>query len=183
MDAKSVCRKAFSVLVVAAMALAVSLAWGVSQAHASYDGNPYEGLVNQPDKKVKFNGYEWFVIADNSTSATAGSVTLLAADSSFGQSQYSSSRNSYDLRNSSVKKYLDDVYNGDAGQGKPDFWDVHDVILYNEEADGRLYLLSVYEAQNLKKVSRSLVTQFSFWWTRSKEFSYYLVRCELLERL
>ncbi|MBQ9887586.1 MAG: hypothetical protein IJM37_12130, partial [Lachnospiraceae bacterium] len=29
---------------------------------------------------VKFNDYNWYIIEDNSTSATEGTVTLLAAD-------------------------------------------------------------------------------------------------------
>ena len=62
MGAKSVCRKSLLVLTAVAMALAASLAWGASHAHAADDASrPYEGLVNNPNMKVNFNGYERIV--------------------------------------------------------------------------------------------------------------------------
>ena len=73
MGAKSVCRNSPLVLAAVAMALAASLAWGASQAHAADDASrPYEGLVKKPDMKVNFNGYECFVIADNVSAGLAG---------------------------------------------------------------------------------------------------------------
>ena len=61
---------------------------GMSLTAFAYDGNPYASLVNTTTK-VKFNGYYWYIIEDNSTAVDAGTVTLLAADTSFGTSVFS----------------------------------------------------------------------------------------------
>ena len=58
-------------------------------AHAD---TPYGGyLVNGADgseslqgKVVHFNGFDWYIIKDESTSATSGTVTLLAQGTAFG---------------------------------------------------------------------------------------------------
>ena len=151
------------------MALAASLAWGASHAHAADDASrPYEGLVNNPNMKVNFNGYEWFVIADNSTSATEGSLKLLAANDRFGESQFNSDPKNYDYMKSNIKRYLDQVVAGTAGTGKPNFSAVEFAMLTNEQVGSKLYLLDLGEAENLYNSSRSLVTaQFSLWWTKT----------------
>ena len=152
------------------MALAASLAWGASQAHAAGGSSrPYEGLVNNPDMKVNFNGYEWFVIADNSTSAAEGSVKLLAANDRFGKSQFNSSNpRNYNYMESNIKRYLDQVVAGTAGEGKPNFSAVERAMLTNEQVGSKLYLLDLGEAEGLCKISRNLVTtQFSLWWAKS----------------
>ncbi len=56
---------------------------------------------------VKFNNHDWYIIADDST-ATGGTVTLLAADTSFGKSKFHDSSNAYS--NSTVKGVLDALY-------------------------------------------------------------------------
>ena len=60
-------------------------------------------------RQVTFNGYKWYIIGDNSTSATEGTVTLLAADTKFGTSAFETygQSNSYNI--STVKRYLDNA--------------------------------------------------------------------------
>ena len=69
-------------------------------AYASTD--IYTKLMNDATV-VKFNDYNWYIIKDDST-ATGGTVTLLAADKSFGDSTFNGGRNT--------------AYNGSIVQGK-----------------------------------------------------------------
>ncbi len=126
------------------------------------------------NKQVTFNGIQWYIIKDNSTSETAGSVTLLAADSSFGTSEYGGSTTTTtpgkpgqttakDYSNSTVKQYLDSVIAGTAGDGKPNFAGVASAI--KDTANGMLYLLSKDEANGLPE--NVLKREAGDWWLRT----------------
>ncbi len=58
------------------------------KAYAAYDVTTDANKTKSGDDlaalQVTFNGYKWYIIADDSTAADAGTVTLLAADTSFG---------------------------------------------------------------------------------------------------
>lgn len=118
-------------------------------------------------KQVTFNNKPWYIIADNSTSATAGSVTLLVADTSFGTSTFGSN-NTY--VGSTVKGTLDALT-----QSGGAFADVADAIINkkdNETDIGKLYLLSVNEAGQLSENVRKLKFDSTFdnhgkWWLRT----------------
>ena len=119
---------------------------------------------------VQFNGYNWYIIEDNSTSATEGTVTLLAADNSFGISAFSDD-NSNAYISSKIKATLDAMT-----QEGGDFADVADAIVSTDLGDvsvtgAKLYLLSTSEAQTLN----STILNYNFpgsdinggWWLRS----------------
>lgn len=122
---------------------------------------------------VQFNGYNWYIIEDNSTSATEGTVTLLAADNSFGLSKFSDSESSV-YSSSKIKAALDEMT-----QEGGAFADVADAIVSTDLEDvsvtgAKLYLLSTSEAQNLN----STILNYNFpgsdkanaggaWWLRS----------------
>ena len=63
------------------------------KAYAAYDVTTETNKNKSGDDltalQVTFNGRQWYIIADNSVSATSGTVTLLAADGSFGKSKFS----------------------------------------------------------------------------------------------
>ena len=147
------------------LVLVLGLMPGMSLTAYAYDGNPYTSLVNT-NTTVTFNGKTWYIIADNSTAVDAGTVTLLAADTSFGLSAFSDSY-SNDYSSSSVKAALDAMT---ASGGS--FADVADAIVTNTDAGGKLYLLSTDEAKSLQ----SDVLKINFtgtddrmggWWRRS----------------
>ena len=154
------------------LALALSLVPGMSLTALAWDGNPYASLVNTTTT-VTFNGKPWYIIADNSTAADAGTVTLLAADTSFDLSAFSSNwSNNYS--NSTVKGYLEKIVAGTAGDGKPDFKDVADAIVTNTDTGGKLYLLSKSEANALSSavLKMNFSNGFGCWWLRSPGDSY-----------
>ena len=129
---------------------------GMSLTALAYDGNPYASLVGTTNS-VTFNGKPWYIIADNSTAVDAGTVTLLAADTSFGYSKFSSnSSNSYS--NSTVKASLDALTTSGS------FKDVADAIV-----GGQLYLLSKNEAKQLSSdvLKMNFRCQVGGWWLRS----------------
>ncbi|MBR4759097.1 MAG: leucine-rich repeat protein, partial [Lachnospiraceae bacterium] len=114
------------------------------------------------DKMVTFNGMQWYIIEDNSTSTNSGTVTLLAKDhvgtSVFGETaEYSGS---------TIQSFLADYY-------RDHFSGMDDAVV--DEGLGRLYLLSVEEA---KAITNTLVrkcadydgsdSELEFWWLRSK---------------
>ncbi len=118
--------------------------------------------------QVTFNNHKWYIIADNSTSTTTGTVTLFAADNSFGTSQFSSISDQYGR--SEVKNKLDG-YLKNGGE----FQEVKDCIADTDLEDvhvtgAKLYLLSVNEAfplpRNVQNVTFS-GTEQGEWWTRS----------------
>ena len=144
------------------LVLMLGLMPGMSLTALAYDGNPYASLVGTTNS-VTFNGKPWYIIADNSTAVDAGTVTLLAADTSFGLSEFSD-RYSNDYSISKVKASLDDLTTSGS------FKDVADAIETNTDAGGKLYLLSTSEAQQLS--TDVLKMNFSSkknggWWLRS----------------
>lgn len=116
-------------------------------------------------KQVTFNGHKWYIIEDNSSSATAGTVTLLAADNSFGTSKFSDSNsNAYSSSkiNTSLKAMTEK--NGS-------FYSVKDAIAGTDLTDvnvtgAKLYLLSNTEAEQYKFL-KFVGAQYDGWWLRS----------------
>ena len=100
-------------------------------------------------KQVTFNGKQWYIINDDSQSATEGTVTLLAADTSFGLYMYAPEGEGCTVyKTSKVKAYLDTMVS-EGGE----FEDVADVIAdtFLEDAlvEVKLYLLSVAEVKKI----------------------------------
>ena len=128
------------------LAMVIGLVPGMSlTAYAATD--TYTALKNNATV-VLFNGYNWYIIEDNSTSATEGTVTLLAADNGFGLSKFSDS-NSNAYSSSKIKDALDEMTaEGGAFAGVADA--IADTDLADVSVTGaKLYLLSTSEAQNL----------------------------------
>ena len=122
-------------------------------------------------KVVKFNGMDWYLIEDNSTSETEGTVTLFAADNGFGLSKFSES-NSNAYSSSKIKAALDAMtVEGGA------FADVAGAIVSTALEDvsvtgAKLYLLSTEEVNSLPaNVLKVEFTggdcEYSEWWLRS----------------
>ena len=169
------------------LAMVVGLMPGMSlTAYAATE--TYTALKNDATV-VHFHNSDWYIIADDSTSATEGTVTLLSADESFGMSVFNSeANNSYNA--SAVKAYLSRVVAGTAGEGKPNFSDVAgaiepvDLTTYNynsttevkETTDGaKLYLLDTAAANGLHDTIKSdgfEGVQHGFWWLRSPGQNY-----------
>lgn len=143
------------------LVMVLGLMPGMSLTALAYDGNPYASLVNTTTT-VTFNGKPWYIIADNSTAVDAGTVTLLAADTSFGLSAFSDSF-SNDYSNSKVKASLDALTTSGS------FKDVADAIETNTDAGGKLYLLSTSEAQALSSdvLKMNFSSMMGGWWLRS----------------
>ena len=131
---------------------------------------------------VKFNDYNWYIIEDNSTSATEGTVTLLAADDKFGTSAFSDSMsNAYS--SSKIRDALDAYTTTGA------FKDVASAIETvkvkgsdsDTEVDAKLYLLDTATAQSLN----STILNYNFpnsemmggWWLRSAGNNAYIAAC------
>ncbi len=111
-------------------------------------------------KQVSFNGLPWYIISDNSTSATAGSVTLFAVDSisqcKFGQT------NTY--KGSTIQQCLNKMTDAD-GSFSNVAGGINSVSLSDVEvSDAKLYLLSENEATALPKKVRACS---AFWWLRT----------------
>ena len=140
------------------------------KAYAGYLPAEADGADALAAKVVKFNGYNWYIIEDNSTSATEGTVTLFAADDGFGLSKFSDSySNAYS--SSKIKAALDAMTVEDG-----DFANVASAIVSTALEDvivprAKLYLLSTSEAQNLNQT----ILNYDFpdsaskgaWWLRS----------------
>ena len=157
------------------LVMVLGLMPGMSLTALAYDGDPYTSLLVTTDTnkgksgdeltalQVTFNDKPWYIIEDNSTAVDAGTVTLLAADMSFGLSAFSDSL-SNDYSNSKVKASLDNLT---ASGGS--FADVADAIVTNTDAGGKLYLLSTSEAQQLSPdvLKMSFSCDMGGWWLRS----------------
>ncbi|WP_029073259.1 DUF6273 domain-containing protein [Kandleria vitulina] len=153
------------------LAMVVGLLSGMSlTAYAATDKYtnliPTSSDIDLSDKQVNFNGYKWYIIEYNSTANNAGTVTLLAADTSFGNALFDDGTNVYS--NSAIKRTFD-TYT-DSGT----FKDVAEAII--NTSNGRLYLLSSEEAQNLP--SEVLKANFTGgdsssgeWWLRTAVLS------------
>ena len=123
-------------------------------------------------KVVKFNGYDWYLIEDNSTSATEGTVTLLAKDT-IGSSRFDNSNNVYS--GSMVKSYLDNL----TAEGGA-FADVADAIVSTDLEDvtvtgAKLWLLSKDEVITTYKLSTALNKCSNDWWLRTPATSTYVI--------
>ena len=161
--------KALSLLLSLAMVLSLLPGMGLT-AYAATD--TYTTLKDNVTV-VHFNNYDWYIIEDNSTSATKGTVTLLAADNKFGLSKFSDSESSV-YSSSKIKAALDEMT-----QKGGAFADVADAIVSTDLEDvsvtgAKLYLLSTGEAQILN----STILNYNFpgsdkpnaggaWWLRS----------------
>ena len=138
----------------------------------AYAGTEKYTALKNNNTVVTFNGYNWYIIEDNSTSDTEGTVTLLAADDKFGTSKFSNSYSNV-YSNSKIKTDLDQL----TAEGGA-FADVADAIQTvkvkgsdsDTEVDAKLYLLDTATAQNLS----STILGYTFpnadrgaWWLRS----------------
>ena len=118
-------------------------------------------------KQVSFNGSKWLIIEDNS--ASEGTVTLLVADTSFGNSAFSASGTDYST--STVRAQLDSQT---AVGGS--FYEVADAIKSVDLSDvgvtnAKLYLLSESEAAALPVNVRAFAFNNNLggsWWLRSE---------------
>lgn len=131
-------------------------------------------------KQVIFNGKPWYIIADNSTGETEGTLTLLAADTSFGVSKFDDDDNRYydkqevsgfpKYTNADIKILLDNLTQSDGS-----FFSVRNAIagkIENSNYIGALYLLSKTEAESLPENVRKLNftggdCTSGEWWLRS----------------
>jgi len=152
-------KQLIGILLSVAMMLGMMLGMSLT-AYAATD--TYTKLMN--DKTVvKFNNHDWYIIADDST-ATGGTVTLLAADTSFGISKFHDSSNAYST--STVKGVLD-ALTAEGGA----FAAVKDAIADTDLTDvgvsgAKLYLLSTSEAGPYANFNFTGV-DFGVWWLRS----------------
>ncbi|MBQ9302860.1 hypothetical protein [Butyrivibrio sp.] len=161
------------------LALVLGLMPGMSlTAYAATD--TYTTLKNNATV-VKFNGYNWYIIEDNSNSATEGTVTLLAADNAFGTSAFS--ENDTNVYSSSKVNDALDKLTKEGGA----FAGVKDAIVSTNLSDvpvtgAKLYLLSTSEAQSLNLT----ILHYNFpgtddgmggWWLRSPGGDVSLAAC------
>ena len=127
----------------------------------------YTKLMN--DKTVvKFNNHDWYIIADDSTN-TGGTLTLLAADTSFGNSAFQTddSVNPPNDYSKSVVKAKLDALTEEGGA----FESVKDAIADTNLGDvgvtgAKLYLLSTSEAGPYVDLYFD-GADFGCWWLRS----------------
>jgi len=118
---------------------------------------------------VKFNNYNWYIIADNSTAVDAGTVTLLAADTSFGTSKFDGESPYSNAYSSSTVKGVLDALTAEGGG----FAGVKDAIVDTDLTDitpnvtgAKLYLLSTSEAGSYANFNFT-GAQYGGWWLRS----------------
>ena len=153
----------FSIIMLMMLLMMGLTAWGATDTYISFVPISTDNSATLSNKRVTFNGYTWYIIEDNSTAVDAGTVTLLAADTSFGIHAFTGDY-SNNYTESKIKSTLDalTVSNGS-------FSDVACAIEENTEAGGKLYLLSVEEANRIP--SNVLKMNFDFnegaWWLRT----------------
>ncbi len=123
--------------------------------------NPWPVLMNG-SQKVIFNGYEWYIIAANSTTVDKGDLTLLAAynaDKNFGTSEFDPSKADY--YNSRIKGFLDSLT--ETGE----FMNVAGAIK-EDDGLGKICLLTKNGAEELpvkiRKYSSDGQVEGSNWW-------------------
>ncbi|WP_026660544.1 MBG domain-containing protein [Butyrivibrio sp. AC2005] len=183
-------RKLLSFLLTLAMVVGLMPGMGVTalatveKAYADYDVTTETNKTKNGDDltalQVTFNGRQWYIIEDNSSSATSRTVTLLSADTSFGTKTFHESfSNIYST--SQVKAYLDSMTGtGGAFAGVADAIETVNLTInkYNsnevfETVNGvKLYLLSTEEAGSLPvNVRKAEFTGGNCsdkqWWLRS----------------
>lgn len=130
------------------LVLSLGLMEGTATTALAYEGNPYADLVNTTTT-VTFNGMEWYIVEDNSTSANAGRVTLL-------------------LKSNLFESGLIDILTGKTFQDKLNeyvtsgsFKDVADVMVASS-AGNKLLIPSKKGAESLADDVRKNGT---IWWT------------------
>ena len=146
------------------LALLLGLLPGMGLTALAADNNPFARLVNTT-ARVTFNNHAWHIIENESRGVNAGTVTLLAADTSFGTRAFDEKYESSDYGSSTIKGMLDAMT---APGGS--FADVATAIADTEY--GKLYLLSADEAKRLSRYIRKLEftggdCKFGEWWLRS----------------
>ena len=138
------------------------------KAYAAYDVTTDDNKVKSDDElrnlKVTFNNMYWYIIEDNSTSATEGTVTLFMSGR-VGASKFDDSSNDYS--SSTVKGDLDGLL---TSEGENSFKSVEDAIVAVNLTDvnvtgAKLWLLSKEEVEKLSANFRKLDT--AWWWLRS----------------
>jgi hypothetical protein len=168
------------------LALALGLMPGMSltayadgaKAYADYDvttdANKYKSGNDLTALQVTFNDFKWYIIEDNSTAVNAGTVTLLAADTSFGSSAFDSTVPYSNVYSSSTVKGMLDGYTESGGSFAGVAEAIETISLTTPTYDGsgthdtasnvKLYLLSKEEANSLPGNVRK---SKSYWWLRS----------------
>ena len=158
--------KALSVLLTVCLLVGL-VPWATLPAKATTE--QYSSLIPKANddeaalvaKVVRFNGYDWYIIADNSTALDAGTITLFAKDN-IGNSKFN-------------PRYYGNAYNGSTTKGYLDnlisttFLDMSDAIVSVDLQDvgvtgAKLWLLSTSETEglniNIRKCSYN-------WWLRT----------------
>ena len=183
------------------LAMLLGLMAGMSLTALAYDGNPYAGLVNTTTT-VMFNGIDWYIIADNSTAADAGTVTLLAKEPIAAESfSIGGSINTYS--SSTVNSYLKGLVDGTSTFGESkSFKDVAGAIntVYIKDGENnienvsstseegyygvKLYLLSSTEVEKTYQLSDDILkcsqadgAEMNVWWLRSPGGQDYYAAC------
>ena len=133
-------------------------------AYAGYVPTANDDADALAAKVVKFNGYDWYLIEDNSTAADAGTVTLLAKDMSFGTSAFDENYMTIRYVNSTVRAALLNL-TADGGSfaavsGAITATDLTDIELTGE----KLWLLSADQVDNLPTAVKTLNSN---WWIRT----------------
>ena len=149
-----------ALLVAGLVPVAPRAAYAGTEAYTSLVPTSSDTEDTLANKAVTFGGEQWYVIADDSTSATAGTLTLLANDC-LATSQFHASSNAY--ASSTVKTVLDDMV--DTG----DLADYAGAMVATDLADvsvtgAKLWLLSTSEAGALPESVRKAGIR---WWLRS----------------
>lgn len=164
--------KIISIVLTFAMLFSLFSVAGTVTASA-YDENPYESLVNTTTT-VKFNNIDWYVIADNSTTESEGTLTLLASEPFLNKDTYHESSNEYSESN--IKNALDSLTaNGGSFAAVADM--IKSVDLTDVNVSGaKLYLLSKSEVESITNEEillctttalGDLQTNASWWWLRT----------------
>ena len=142
-----------------------SVANAATEAYTSLIPTNTDEDTDLASKQVLFNGYKWYIIEDNSTSATEGTVTLLAANNDFGSSKFSEDFRNKKYSESLIKSSLDALTNSS-------FKDVADAIETvkvkgsdsDTEVEAKLYLLN-YRNEFFKVLGRARRYPDA-WWLR-----------------
>ena len=164
-----------SILLILAMMLGITLAMSAT-AYADTAYGTYLVRANDdnsilPDKVVHFNGIDWYIIADDSTTADNGTVTLFAKDP-IGASKFDENGSNV-YNESTVKSVLDGMTESEGA-----FANAADAIVdvdlsdVNPEVKGaKLWLLSETEADKVngfvRRCSQEQDADSNFWWLRT----------------
>ena len=168
-------KRFMGILLTLAIVVGMMPGMGLTVRADEWEGNPYKSLVNSATT-VKFNGYDWYIIKDESKGLKEGTVTLLAKDP-IGKSKFSNSSNNK-YSESDVNTYL-----GNLTKEGGDFAGVADAIetissletrsynnsnVYDTVSNAKLYLLSKGEADGLpENVKKCSTSNGNCWWLRS----------------